>query len=287
MSILKKLEIIIHEIGYDYVIEDNAILLKTPAVSLREWNEYIQFFGGVFPLTPNIAPDINRVNQYFEKRNATFKYGKWVMNNGNHLILIERIPISGFNTLNKDEAKEFIEGLITEISNENKAVLKDFLMDNINISKSNNMASNPLLEKMVGKSQSEMPQIILDNFRAAFSVYSTPEDTAIASAAILYAFDKALRGSFFMVFAYPYHDDLTPNEIDELCESIIRNEFKYIMDLLSRKGVSQRLLQDAIEQRDKIIDKNEKIGHKCSCGLLYATPPGFIIKLCVGCGRKA
>jgi len=148
------------------------------------------------------------------------------------------------------------------------------------------MTSNPLLEKMVGKSQSEMPQIILNNYREAFSVYSTPEDTAIASAAILYAFDKVLRASFYKFFAYPYYADLPPDEIDELCESIQKNEFRYIMDLFSRKGVSQKLLQEAIEKRDKIMNENKKIGHKCSCGLLYATPPEFIIKLCVGCGRK-
>jgi hypothetical protein len=131
-----------------------------------------------------------------------------------------------------------------------------------------------------------MPQIILNNYREAFSVYSTPEDTAIASAAILYAFDKVLRTTFYRFFAYPYYEELTPNEIDELCESIKRNEIKYIEDLFNRKGVSKILLQDAIEQRDRIINENKKNGHKCSCGLLYATPSGFIIKLCVGCARK-
>jgi len=145
--------------------------------------------------------------------------------------------------------------------------------------------NNPLLEKMVNKLPSERVQIILDNYREALSVYSTPENTAVAIAAIAYAFDKVLRGSFYRFFAYPDYADLTPQEIDILCESIMKNEFKSIIDLLNRKGVSQKLLQAAFEQRDRIIDEN-KSGYKCNCGLLYATPTGFIVKQCVGCARK-
>jgi hypothetical protein len=131
MSILKKIEIVIQEIGYDYLLDGNSIIAKEFAVSFREWNDYIQIFGGVFPITPNLVPDINRVNRYFEKRNTDFKYGKWIINNGNHFILVERIPISGFNSLSKDEAKEVIKEFITEFSQENEAVIIDFLSGQI------------------------------------------------------------------------------------------------------------------------------------------------------------
>jgi len=131
MSVLRKIEIIFQEIGYDYVLDGNGIIAKKPAVSFREGNDYVQIFGGVFPLTPNIVSDINRDNRYFEKRNAAFKYGKWVMNNCNHLILVERIPTSAFNSLSKDEAKRVIIEFITEFSKENEAVVLDFMMENI------------------------------------------------------------------------------------------------------------------------------------------------------------
>ena len=128
-NILKKIEIVIQEIGYDYVLDGNGIIAKESAVSFRERNDYIQIFGGACPFES--LPDINRANRYFEKRNAAFKYGEWVVNNGNHFALVERISTSGFNSLSKEEAKEVIKGFITEFSQENKAVIRDLLLGQI------------------------------------------------------------------------------------------------------------------------------------------------------------
>ena len=144
---------------------------------------------------------------------------------------------------------------------------------------------SPLIEKMVDKSPSERQQIILKNYRESLFCYSTPEDSAIAFSAIVYAFDQILRSQFYKFFAYPNYEGLSPSEINELCQTIQKNEIDYIENIYKRKGVKNQLQLNAIEQRDKIIDENRS-GYKCPCGLLYATPPDFIIKLCVGCARE-
>jgi len=131
MSTLEKIERAIQEIGYDYELDGNSIIVKNPTVSFQDANTYFQICGGICPITPNLAPDINRVNQYFEGRNADFPYGRWEMYNGNNRILVNRIFTSDFNSFSKDEIKEFIEICITEFSNENKAVMLDLLSGNI------------------------------------------------------------------------------------------------------------------------------------------------------------
>lgn len=131
MSIIKKIESIIQEIGYDYVLDGNSIIVKSPAVSFQDENTCIQVFGGACPITPDLVPDINRANRYFEKRNAAFQYGKWKIYNGNSRVLVQIIPSTGFNSLSKDDAKELIYGFIIEFSNENKAVILDLMSGKI------------------------------------------------------------------------------------------------------------------------------------------------------------
>jgi len=131
MSVLKKIEIIVQETGYSYVIDGNGIAIREPAVSFRERNDYIQISGGACPISPNLVPDINRAKRYFEKRNANFKYGQWIMSNGNHFVLVGGIPTSNFNSLSKDEVKGLIKCAITEFSKENDAVMLDLMMGNI------------------------------------------------------------------------------------------------------------------------------------------------------------
>jgi len=132
MNILKKIELIIQELGYDYVLESNGdIIVKNPPVSFRDGNTYIQIVGGVCPITPNLVPDINRANRYFERRNITFQYGEWIMIKNNNRLLAQRIPANDFNSLSKSDAKEVIIGFITEFSKENDAVMLDLLVGNI------------------------------------------------------------------------------------------------------------------------------------------------------------
>ena len=131
MSILEKIGSIIQEIGYDYEIDGNAIMVKGTPVSFQDENTCIQICGGICPITPNLAPDINRVNRYFERRNAAFQCGRWVMYNGNNRVLVEQLPTIGFNSFSKDEAEGVFKMLIMEYTNENRAVLGDLMAGNI------------------------------------------------------------------------------------------------------------------------------------------------------------
>jgi hypothetical protein len=96
-------------------------------VSFQDGNTYIQICGGACPITPDLVPDINRANRYFERRNAAFQYGEWKKYDGDSRILVQRIPMNGFYSLSEDDAKELVKGFIIEFSQENKAVLLDLV----------------------------------------------------------------------------------------------------------------------------------------------------------------
>jgi hypothetical protein len=135
MNILE-LKGIIREIGYEYVPDGNGIAIPSTGTILKEvvdnvGNKYIQILGGICPINEILTPNINRVNQYFERRNANFQYGNWIRHQGNNRMLIERLPASNFDNLPRLKLREAIRFIIAEFSKENDAVILDLMLGKI------------------------------------------------------------------------------------------------------------------------------------------------------------